>query len=133
MKLVAVVALAVSLIVLVRRNLLQVDLSFPLFAGVVILGVASLSEGFIHWTAAQLGFIDPPFAIIMIAIALLLAMITILSIALSRIQYRQMMLVRHLAMTELAQRETELRHRSQGHPSESNPQGARPDASNSSR
>ena len=38
MKFTIVVALALILLALVRRNLLQVDLSFPLFVSLILLG-----------------------------------------------------------------------------------------------
>ncbi|MDP6067516.1 MAG: DUF2304 family protein [Alphaproteobacteria bacterium] len=105
MKLVVILVLALVLLFLVRRNLLQVDLSFPLFAGLVILGFASMNEAFIEWTAASLGIVYPPIAIIFIAIAILLALITILAIAYSRLRSRQQLLVRQLARMELERQE----------------------------
>ena len=38
MKLVVVISVAGILLILVRRNVLQVDLSFPLFVAVIVLG-----------------------------------------------------------------------------------------------
>jgi hypothetical protein len=108
MKLIAALGLAIVLLVLIRRRLLQVDLSFPLFVGLVVLGLASLSDGFIHWTAIQLGFVDPPLAIIMIAIGILIAIIVALTIAVSRIRHQQLMLVRYLVSAELRRQELEL-------------------------
>ncbi len=107
MKLITVIALGLVLLFLVRRNLLQVDLSFPLFAGLVIFGFASTNEAFIVWTAAKLGIVYPPIAIIFIAIAILLALITVLAIAYSRLRSNQQMLVRHLARMELDRQERE--------------------------
>jgi hypothetical protein len=105
MKLAVILVLALVLLFLVRRNLLQVDLSFPLFTGLVILGFASMNEAFIEWTAASLGIVYPPIAIIFIAIAILLALITILAIAYSRLRSRQQLLVRQLARMELERQE----------------------------
>jgi len=109
MKLVIVLVLAGALLILVRRNLLQVDLSFPLFAGLVILGFVSMSEPFIDWIADQLGILDAPRAIILIAIAILLAIVTVLAIAFSHLRIRQVMLVRYLAQTELDRQEEAMR------------------------
>ena len=108
MKFVAVVMLAASIFVLVRRNLLQVDLSFPLFAGLILLSFASMSESFLAWVATVLGFVDPPFAIIMLTFTFFLAMITVLTIALTRMRYRQIMLVRHIARRELREQEAKI-------------------------
>lgn len=110
MKLVIVIILALILLLLVRRNLLQVDLTFPLFAGLVILGFASMSDSFIHWSAAQLGIIYPPIAIILMALAILMAIITILAIAHSRLRIRQHLLVRYLAQIELDRQEREQKY-----------------------
>jgi hypothetical protein len=76
-----------------------------LFTGLVILGFASMNEAFIEWTAASLGIVYPPIAIIFIAIAILLALITILAIAYSRLRSRQQLLVRQLARMELERQE----------------------------
>jgi hypothetical protein len=105
MKLLIVIILALFLLVLVRRRLLQVDLSFPLFFSVIILGFASMSDSFIHGTAKFLGIIYPPIGIIFMAIAILLGLITILAVAYSRLRYRQMMLLRHMASYELTHQE----------------------------
>jgi heme A synthase len=112
MKLTIVIALALALLALVRRGQLQVDLSFPLFMSLILLGFASMSDGFIHWSAAVLGIIDPPVAIIFMAIAILLGLVTILAIAYSQLHHRQLMLLRYLAETELRGQEQVLRNRS---------------------
>ena len=108
MKLTIVVVLALTLLALVRRNLLQVDLSFPLFLSLIILGFASMSDQFIHWSAAALGFVSPPVAIIFMAIAILLGLVTVLAIAISQLRHRQSMLLRYLAETELKEQEQDL-------------------------
>jgi len=108
MKLSIVVALSLALLVLVRRNLVQIDLSFPLFASLVLLGFASMSDQFILWAAESLGIIYPPIAIIFIAIAILLGLITILAVAYSQLRYRQLMLLRYIAETDLRRQEKEL-------------------------
>jgi len=105
MKLFIVVMLAAALLFLVRRKYLQVDLSFPLFGALVVLGFASMSENFIDWTAASLGILDAPRAVILIAITILLGIVLALSIALSRLRYQQLMMLRHIAMKELAGQE----------------------------
>jgi len=106
MKLIVVVVLAGILLMLVRRNILQVDLSFPLFAALVVLGFASMSEDFIDWVAARLDILDAPRSIILIAIAILLGIVAFLTVAISRLRYRQIMLVRYLAQLELERQET---------------------------
>jgi hypothetical protein len=106
MKLLAVLALALILLLLIRRNLLQVDLSFPLFFGLIVLGFASMSRDFIDWIADKLDILDAPRAIIMIIIAILVSLSTSLAIAYSRLRQRQYLLVRHIISTELAAQES---------------------------
>lgn len=101
MKLVVVIALAGILLILVRRNVLQVDLSFPLFVALIVLGFASMSEQFIDWVAARLDILDAPRAIILIAITILLGIVAFLTSAISRLRHRQLMLVRFLAQAVL--------------------------------
>jgi hypothetical protein len=105
MKLVAVLVLATLFLILIRRKLLQVDLSFPLFLGLVVLGFASMSHDFIDWIAARLDILDAPRAIIMITIAILLALYTSLAVAYSRLRHQQLLLVRHIISKELAVQE----------------------------
>jgi len=109
MKLVVVILLAVVLLILVRRNLLQVDLSFPLFLAVVVLGFLSMSDSFLIWASNSMGIVYPPMTVVLAAIALLLALITLLAIAFSRLRFKHLMLVRYLAETELSRQERELR------------------------
>lgn len=108
MKILVVVILVLLLLFLVRRNYLQVDLTFPLFAGLILLGVASLSTDFIDWIAALLNIAVAPRAIILITIAILLAIITVLAIALSRLRQRQIMIVRFLAQQDLERQQSKL-------------------------
>jgi hypothetical protein len=106
MKFVVVLFLGGAMLMLVRRNLLQIDLTFPLFAGLVVLGFASMSEGFIDWAASVLNIVDAPRAIVLIAIAILFSIITVLAIAHSQLRRRQLMIIRYLAQNELMQQET---------------------------
>jgi hypothetical protein len=112
MKLMIVIALALALLMLIRRNLLQVDLSFPLFISLIFLGFASMSDRFIHWSAEVLGIVSPPVAIIFMAIAILLGLVTVLAIAYSQLRYRQLMLLRYLAEVELQGQEDAIQNRS---------------------
>ena len=105
MKFFMIIVLALVLLKLVRRNLLQVDLSFPLFVTLIVLGFLSTNETTLIWIADKFEIVYAPIAIILIAIAILLGLITILAIALSRIRYRQIMLIRYLAAEELDKQE----------------------------
>jgi hypothetical protein len=113
MKLAIVILLALILLILVRRRLLQIDMSFPLFGALVLLGFASMSTVFIDWIAARLEILDAPRAIILIAIAILLAMVTVLAIAHSRLHHRQSLLLRRMVAMELRQQEMNVAPRNQ--------------------
>lgn len=105
MKFLIIITLALILLELVRRNLLQVDLSFPLFIALIILGFLSTNETTLIWIADKFDIVYAPIAIILISIAILLGLITILAIALSRLRYRQIMMIRYLAAEELDKQE----------------------------
>ena len=104
-KLVIIVSLAVGLFLLVRRRLIHVDLAFPWFLAIIILGLASTQESFVNWVGAQLGILYAPIAIIFIVIFIILGLITVLLMSLTRLRHRQIQIVRHLAAVELAQQE----------------------------
>ena len=104
---VIVLVLAAILVLLVQRGLIQVDVSFPWFVGIVVLGLLSTNAGFVEWVAAQLGILYPPIAIILLALFFVLGLITVLFIALTRLRQRQIQIVRYLAAAEL-RRQVEL-------------------------
>ena len=95
MKFAIVILVAIILLILVRRNLLQVDMSFPLFVAIVVLGFLSMSEGFLIWSASRLGIADPPMTVVLAAIAILLTLTTLLAIAFNHLRHRHLMLVRY--------------------------------------
>lgn len=101
MKIAIIAALAIGFIVLIRRRLLQVDLSFPWFVALVALGFASLNDGFIDWVARTLGIVYQPIGIVFLTIALLVGLITVQAIAISGLRERHIGLVRRLVQLEL--------------------------------
>jgi hypothetical protein len=105
MKFVVALILSLTLFLLVRRNLLRVDLSFPLFGAIVVLGFAAINDSFIDTLATSLGIIYAPLAIILLAIFIILALVTILSIVVSHVRLNQSALVRRIAEIELEQQE----------------------------
>jgi hypothetical protein len=93
--------LGLALVLLVRRGLVHVDMSFPWMVGLVVLGLFSTSDSFVAWIAAALGILYPPIAILFITIFVLLGLITSLLVGYSRLRERQIKIVRHLAKLEL--------------------------------
>lgn len=97
--------LSVVLVVLVRRNLIQVDMSFPWFAAILILGFLSMREDFVAWVAERLGIIYAPIAIVLIAVFILFALVTVVLVGITELRRRHIRLVRYLVGRDLAQQE----------------------------
>ena len=106
MKFILALLLLLTLIQLVRKKLLRIDLSFPLFCAIVALGFAAINDSVLDALAAGLGIVYAPLAIILLAIFVILALITILSIFVSRIRHSQIALVRRLAEIDLDTQES---------------------------
>ena len=99
--------------ILVRRGLIQADLSMPWFLALVIFGLLSTNDEFVNFLGAALGILYPPLAVVFIAFAILLGMITVLLISFTRLRQRQMSIVRQLAEMELALQDTASFHSEQ--------------------
>ena len=112
MKLASVIFVTLAFVLLVRRKTIQVDLSFPWFVAILILGFAGLSPEFVKWTARILGIASDSFVIVVLALGLLLGIITTLSIALSRVRRRQILLIRKMALMDLVEQRSQSSGRS---------------------
>jgi len=100
--------LALALVALVRRGLIQVDLSFPWLLAIVLLGLLSTRQEFVTTIATQLGILYPPIAIVLITIFIVFGLITFLLIGFTRLRRRQIHIIRYLARTDLAHQENRL-------------------------
>ena len=108
---IAIIAgLTFTLFLLVRRGLIHVDMSFPWLVAILVLGFLSTSERFVNWTAAQLGIVYEPIAIVFLTIFVLLGLITMLLVGYSNLRRRQIQMMRHLVAHELAVQERALRN-----------------------
>ena len=101
-----IVGLALVLVVLVRRGLIQADMSFPWLAAIVVLGLLSTRQEFTTWAAAQLGILYAPIAIVFLTIFIIFGLITVLLVGLTRLRHRQIQIIRHLAAADLSRQET---------------------------
>jgi hypothetical protein len=101
----AILFLALCLFALVRRGLIQVDMSFPWLVAIILLGFSSTSEVFVSLVAGWLGILYPPIAIVFLTIFVIFALITVLLMGLTRLRDRQIKIVRHLAAIDLAHQE----------------------------
>jgi hypothetical protein len=104
-----IICLAVLLLFVVRKGLIQVDLSMPWLVALVAFGLLSTNDGFVAWAGQKLGILYPPIAIVFITITILLGLITVLLMAVTRLRRRQMQILRRLAMLELAGQEDTVR------------------------
>jgi hypothetical protein len=104
-ELIIIILLSVTLILLVRHDLIQADLSMPWFIALIVLGFSSTNDSFVNWVGATLGILYPPLAVVFITITIILGLITVLLLAYTRLRQRQMSIVRRLAELELAHQE----------------------------
>jgi hypothetical protein len=107
--LVIILALAVAVVVLARRGLIQIDLSFPWLAALLILGFLSTQPAFVEWLAARLGILYAPIAVVFVTIFILFGLLTVLLMGFTRLRRRQIMLVRQIAAMELDAQEARRR------------------------
>lgn len=91
----------VVFVLLIRKRWLNIDLSFPWFASLLILTFASISPDFIQGTANLFGIIYAPLVIILLVLFILLGLITVLGIYVTEIRRRQILIVRKLAQQDL--------------------------------
>ena len=97
--------LAVALLVLVRRGLVFVDMSFPWLVAIIVLGFLSSSDRFVDGVGRMLGILYPPIAIVFLSIFVIFGLITVLLIGYSQLRQRQMHLLRYVASFELGRQE----------------------------
>ena len=100
-----IASLALGLMFLVRVKLIQVDLFFPWFAGLIVLGVASTIPDFVNWLGPRLGILYPPIAVVFLVIFLLVGVLVTLTISVTRLRARQAAIIRRLAKLELGRQE----------------------------
>jgi hypothetical protein len=100
-----IIGLALLLLHLVRKGLIQVELSMPWFLALFILGLLSTNAGFVNWIGDSLGILYRPLAVVFVTIFIVLGLITMLLIVVTRLRARQTLLVRRLARLELEPQE----------------------------
>lgn len=100
-KLSAMFFMFVVFILLIRKRLLNIDLSFPWFASLVVLTFASTSPTFIQSTAKLFGIVYAPLIIILLALFILLGLITVLGVYITELRRRQILIIRKLAQHDL--------------------------------
>lgn len=110
-----VIFLAVVLFLLVRRGLVNVDLSFPWFMSLILFATLSTSEGFVERTASLLGIVYSPIATVLVTIFIVLGLVTALLVTVTGLRHRQVLLVREIARLDLMLQEVRLRSQQDAH------------------
>ena len=87
---------------LFRSGRLSLDLSGVLIAALVTILVITTNESVLTTLSHLLSVVHPPFAIVGVAIGLLLGIVIVLSVMLSDARHRQVALLRRIAMVELS-------------------------------
>lgn len=106
-KIIIILLLALLLFVLIRKRLVSVDLSFPWFLALVVLGFASVSAAFVDFLAGVVGILFAPLGIVFVTFFISFGLITVLLIGLTVLRSRQIRIVRHLALADLEEQERE--------------------------
>ena len=100
-KLLFPIMMGVIVLGLFRSGRLSLDLSGVLIAALVAILVVTTNEPFLIALAHLLLVVHPPFAIVGVAIGLLLGIVIVLAVMISDMRRRQVELLRRIAMVEL--------------------------------
>jgi hypothetical protein len=111
-----IIGLGMVLLFVFRRGLIHVDYSMPWLFALVAFGFLSTNDSFVDWAGKILGVTYAPIAIVFIAMSILLGLIIVLLMAVTRLQQRQMQIIRQFAITELAGQEDTERVQAVGAP-----------------
>ena len=101
-KLIFPIFMSVIVLGLFRSGRLSLDLSGVLIAALVAILVVTTNEAVLIALAHLLSVVHPPFAIVGVAIGLLLGIVIVLAVMVSDARRRQVELLRRIAMVELS-------------------------------
>ena len=101
-KLIFPIFMGVIVLGLFRSGRLSLDLSGILIASLVAILVVTTNEPVLIALAHLLSVVNPPFAIVGVAIGLLLGIVIVLAVMISDMRRRQVELLRRLATVELS-------------------------------
>lgn len=100
-KLIFPILMGIIVIGLFRSGRLSLDLSGVLIAALVSILIVTTNESVLLELSHLLSIVHPPFAIVGVAIGLLLGIVIVLSVMISDARHRQVALLRRLAKIEL--------------------------------
>ena len=106
-KLIFPILMAVVVLGLFRSGRLSLDLSGVLIAALVAILAVTTNESVLIALSHLLSIIHPPFAIVGVAIGLLLGIVIVLSVMISDAQHRQVALLRQIARIELSLKQSD--------------------------
>jgi len=106
-KLIFPILMAVIVLGLFRSRRLSLDLSSVLIAALVATLLVTTNESVLIALSYLLSIVHPPFAIVGVAIGLLLGIVIVLSVMISDARYRQLTLLRRIAKIELSLKQSD--------------------------
>jgi hypothetical protein len=104
-KIVFPILMGIIVLGLFRSGRLSLDLSGILIAALVAILLVTTNESVLIALSHLLSIVHPPFAIVGVAIGLLLGIVIVLAVMISDARHRQMALLRRIAMVELSLKE----------------------------
>lgn len=106
-KLIFPILMGVIVVGLFRSGRLSLDLCGVLIAALIAILVVTTNESALIALSHLLSIVHPPFAIVGVAIGLLLGIVIVLSVMISDARHRQMALLRRIAMVELSLKQSD--------------------------
>ena len=106
-KLIFPILMAVVVLGLFRSGRLSLDLSGVLITALVAILAVTTNESVLIALSHLLSIIHPPFAIVGVAIGLLLGIVIVLSVMISDAQHRQVASLRQIARIELSLKQSD--------------------------
>ena len=101
-KLIFPILMGITVLGLFRSGRLSLDLSGVLIAALVSILIVSVNESVLVALSHLLSIVHPPFAIVGVAIGLLLGIVIVLAVMISDARHRQVVLLRRIAKIELS-------------------------------
>ena len=106
-KLIFPILMSVIVLGLFRSGRLSLDLSGVLIAALIAILVVTTNQSVLVALSHLLSIVHPPFAIVGVAIGLLLGIVIVLAVMISDARRRQMALLRRIAMLELSSEQSD--------------------------
>ena len=106
-KLIFAILMGIIVLGLFRSGRLSLDLSGVLIAALVAILVVTTNESILIALSHLLSIVHPPFAIVGVAIGLLLGIVIVLAVMVSDARHRQVALLRRIATIELSSEQSD--------------------------